>query len=112
MAASRPKAIQWSTPPIHCATDMPASQPTTGMKNWKKPKCQARRTVMRGPTTVAFNPTPMETAKASMARPIATPRRARRLTERDVSADSCQGEGTPCGSRRQTADVRTAAARR
>lgn len=56
--------MRWRTVP-------PSSQPTTGMRAWNSPKCQARRKVCLGVAWRVAAPVAMATAKASMARATA-----------------------------------------
>src|SRR3990172_4050571 len=71
MNRSRPKASQWSYPERNRSTERPAIQPTTGIRNWKNPKCQARRRVWRAETVPRAIPVATATAKASIASPRA-----------------------------------------
>src|SRR5659263_54056 len=66
-----PKEIQWSNVSIKCWKVLPASQPIKGIKAWNRPKKKATRNA--GPHLKGFRAMPqaMETAKQSMANPMA-----------------------------------------
>ncbi len=71
--ASRPNATQWSTPRMCSSTVRPASQPMTGIRNWKRPKWNARRKTCRKVSRLRARPAPTATARASIASPTAIP---------------------------------------
>jgi hypothetical protein len=54
------------------ATPCPAAQPTTGIKNWKKPKLNDMRSSCAVRTWQSLMEEPIATALASMAKPTAS----------------------------------------
>jgi len=71
MNVSNPKAIQWSTPIIISLKPRPANHPIVGISIWNPPKNEAMiKAVFRLLRSIVI-PLAIETAKASIAKPIA-----------------------------------------
>jgi len=65
-------AVGQEPPPV--VSTQPASQPSTGIRNWNKPKWNDNRNAGRGRGACPAAPTPRQTANASIANPRATAR--------------------------------------